>query len=169
MKKSVKYNKTKVSFDSVNPLFEAEVAKVMHYGEVKYDKFNYTQPGLGMGDYYSAARRHLLKLALGEWIDEESGCSHVAHVAACMGMLYTAVAMGHIKPEKGVFEPLAGSDHHSVLALDPKVVEYLREVREENFKAALERVVGEDRELLDKLADYDNSRSDELKDLKDKN
>lgn len=134
MSKAQKYNQTKVSFGSVNPLFEAELAKILHYGQIKYDKFNYAQKGLSLEDYYSAARRHLTKMALGEWTDPESGCSHVGHVAACMLMAFTAVQLGHVNPEEGVFNPLAGKECCSALTLVPQIVEQMEKLHKKNFK-----------------------------------
>lgn len=57
-----------------------EVAKVATMGAQKYDDHNWRK-GMKWSRLLDAAERHLLKYNKGERVDEESGLSHLAHVA----------------------------------------------------------------------------------------
>lgn len=57
-----------------------EVAKVGTFGAGKYGDHNYRK-GLKWSRLADAALRHFIKYLAGKRIDEESGLSHLAHVA----------------------------------------------------------------------------------------
>jgi hypothetical protein len=57
-----------------------EVAKVATMGAQKYDDNNW-RGGMKWSRLMDAAERHLLTYNKGDRIDEESGLSHLAHVA----------------------------------------------------------------------------------------
>lgn len=57
-----------------------EIAKVATMGAQKYDDHNWRK-GMKWSRLMDAAERHLLKYNKGERVDEESGLSHLAHVA----------------------------------------------------------------------------------------
>ena len=64
------------------------VAKVMGFGQDKYDEYNYRKgDGLDYMRLYDAAQRHMLAWSLGEDIDPESGLPHLDHAAASIMML----------------------------------------------------------------------------------
>ncbi len=64
------------------------VAKVMGFGQDKYDEYNYRKgEGLDYMRLYDAAQRHMLAWSLGEDIDPESGLPHLDHAAASIMML----------------------------------------------------------------------------------
>jgi hypothetical protein len=57
-----------------------EVAKVSEFGAKKYEPHNYRK-GMKWSFFIDAAMRHLIKYTIGERIDEESGLSHLSHIA----------------------------------------------------------------------------------------
>lgn len=63
----------------VDPLFIEEVAKVMMAGVKKYKRGNW-QLNLSPLRILGALIRHSYCILRGEWLDQESGLSHAAHV-----------------------------------------------------------------------------------------
>jgi len=85
------------------------VAQVMRLGEKKYGPFNWRVEKVSLQVYIDAAMRHLLQYFDGEELDPESGVSHTAHVAACMGIILDAEATGNLlddRPTKGAASEL---------------------------------------------------------------
>jgi hypothetical protein len=70
--------KARVSLLSSDAIIE--VAKVATMGAKKYDDNNW-RGGMKWSRLMDAAERHLLAYNKGDRIDEESGLSHLAHVA----------------------------------------------------------------------------------------
>ena len=68
-----------ILFDTPKAL--GEVARVMAYGAVKYDRKNWAKCD-DPERYVSATLRHIAAYQSGEKIDPESGMSHLAH-AVC--------------------------------------------------------------------------------------
>lgn len=68
---------------AVFPFAEAEaVVKVFEYGSQKYGApFTYRK-GIPDAELWAATMRHLIAIQSGEDFDRESGCHHMAHVAA---------------------------------------------------------------------------------------
>lgn len=58
-----------------------EVVEVLGFGAIKYGRDNWR--GVAKLRYVAAAFRHLIAIASGSVIDEESGKSHAAHLACC--------------------------------------------------------------------------------------
>ncbi len=77
---------------SVFPFLEAsEVVRVFAFGANKYGApFTYRK-GIPQEELWSAAMRHLIAYQSGETVDPESGCSHIAHVAANALMMLAQV------------------------------------------------------------------------------
>ena len=85
----MKFDIGKVRFDLLLPEFEEEVAKVLTMGAEKYEANNWQKVDDAKDRYYAALRRHLNAWRKGEKIDEESGLSHLAHVACnAMFLMY---------------------------------------------------------------------------------
>lgn len=70
-----------------------EVAKVAEFGAKKYSPHNYRK-GMRWSFFVDAIMRHLIKYCTGQRIDEESGLSHLAHIA------WNALAMLEYEVEK---------------------------------------------------------------------
>jgi hypothetical protein len=81
------------------------VSKVMQLGAKKYGAYNWRSKKVRATVYIAAAQRHLLQALDGEDTDAESGQSHLAHVAACMGILLDAQATGNLIDDR----PTAGA------------------------------------------------------------
>lgn len=60
------------------------VVDVLTYGAKKYAPENWRKVEGWRWRYFTAAMRHLTKWRLGEKIDPESGCPHLAHAACCI-------------------------------------------------------------------------------------
>ena len=71
----------KPAMDLIDPWFVEDVAAVLTSGAMKYDK-NQWQGGMAIGKALAAALRHTYAVLKGEYIDPESGNSHLAH-ATC--------------------------------------------------------------------------------------
>ena len=82
-----KHDSGKPMITLVRPDFIIGVAEAMTFGAKKYGKYNY-QEGLEYSRLLDAAFRHLLSIANGVDVDEESGLPHVVLVGSNMNMLY---------------------------------------------------------------------------------
>lgn len=71
----------KLRFDLIEPEFEEDLAKVLTLGAEKYAANSWQNLPDAEDRYYAALRRHLNAYRQGEKVDEESGLSHLAHVA----------------------------------------------------------------------------------------
>ena len=80
----------------VPPALLAACAPVMALGAQKYGLMNWRQYPVKLSVYLEAMQRHLVAALDGEWFDPESGEPHVAHVAACVGIILDAQAIGHL-------------------------------------------------------------------------
>jgi len=86
--KAIKKDQNKAPIHLVPPQCIIGVAKVMGFGQDKYDEYNYRKgEGLDYMRLYDAAQRHMIAWSLGEDIDPESGLPHLDHAAASIMML----------------------------------------------------------------------------------
>lgn len=77
--KALRYNKNKpkwslVHFKSLEPMI-----KVLEMGAEKYSPDNWKK-GFEGKEVHESMMRHVSKLFDGEWLDEESGLSHIGHI-----------------------------------------------------------------------------------------
>ena len=82
----VKYDGGKPSVSMISTRAIMEEAKVMNYGEQKYDRDNWRK-GMDWTRLIDAAFRHIYAFNEGESIDEESGLHHLAHARCCLAFL----------------------------------------------------------------------------------
>lgn len=61
-----------------------EVVKVLMFGKAKYSEDNWKKVDNAPKRYLDAALRHILAVAEGEWLDEESKLPHLAHCICCL-------------------------------------------------------------------------------------
>lgn len=88
VEKAIKKDQDKAPIHLVPSQCIIGVAKVMGFGQDKYDEYNYRKgEGLDYMRLYDAAQRHMLAWSLGEDIDPESGLPHLDHAAASIMML----------------------------------------------------------------------------------
>lgn len=88
----------------VPPALLLHVSEVMRLGANKYGAFNWRTKKVRYTVYLAAAMRHILQALDGEDIDLESNQPHIAHAAACMGILLDATTSGSLiddRPTKG--------------------------------------------------------------------
>lgn len=87
-----------LSFMPTNVLFE--VAKVHRLGAEKYGKGNWCDSIIKNSVYHDAIQRHLAQWFYGEDKDEESGCSHLAHIVACCLIVMDCKARGTVDDDR---------------------------------------------------------------------
>jgi len=95
----------KPPLDLVPSALTIHVAGVMALGAKKYGKFNWRQHKVKYSIYLAAALRHLAQAADGEDIDPENGEPHLAHAAACCGIVLDAVACNMVIDDRGAPGP----------------------------------------------------------------
>lgn len=98
-KGTIEYNKTAVESEGIkndagkpplnliSPYFLEEVATILGFGEAKYGKANWKK-GIEFSRLVAATKRHLQAVEKGNFIDEESGRSHLAHATCNLMMLF---------------------------------------------------------------------------------
>jgi hypothetical protein len=91
----LKFDKNKAKISLIPREAIEEEAKALAFGAEKYGKYNYRE-GIAYSRLIDSALRHILALADGEDIDQESGCNHAANARANLGML---IFMMSKKPE----------------------------------------------------------------------
>lgn len=73
------------------PQFLRDTAFVLNLGAKKYGKYNWRySDSIKAMTYVGAIMRHLMQFVDGEDVDEESGKSHLAHIAATCAVLLDA-------------------------------------------------------------------------------
>lgn len=77
-----KYDSGKPQFSLIDPKFMLEFAQVMTMGAEKYGADNWKTIENAIPRYKDALHRHMNAFEQGKMDDEESGLSHLAHVAA---------------------------------------------------------------------------------------
>jgi hypothetical protein len=79
-------------------------AAAMEDGAQKYGPFNWRDNNVRASIYFAAALRHLYAWFDGEECAEDSGCHHLGHARACLGILLDAMETGSLgddRPSKG--------------------------------------------------------------------
>ena len=77
---SLRYNEGKPEFSHLSPQFIMEMMKTMTKSNEKYPYLNYAK-AQDVKTASDSLMRHFLKFQLGDDLDEESGCHHLAHLA----------------------------------------------------------------------------------------
>jgi hypothetical protein len=77
-----------------------DVAAVYELGARKYGPFNWRYTPIGLHAYLNAILRHTQAVINGEDIDQESGKSHLAHVAATAMIVLDAKSVGTLKEDR---------------------------------------------------------------------
>lgn len=76
-----KNDQGKNRLDLIEPQFIEGVGEVLTFGATKYEPNSWQNVEDAEDRYYAAALRHLMAWRRGEVVDEESGLSHLKHVA----------------------------------------------------------------------------------------
>lgn len=77
----MKYDADKPDFGLIDPWFYEDLARVLTFGAKKYKPNNWQQVKNAKSRYVAALERHVNAYNKGEIFDQESGLSHMAHVA----------------------------------------------------------------------------------------
>lgn len=102
-------------------------------GAGKYDPYNWRANKVVASIYVAAAKRHLDLWFEGQRQAEDSGCHHLGHARACMGILLDAEATGNLIDDRPVSEGSLDAYMavmHEIELLIPKMIE-----RHKKFKA----------------------------------
>lgn len=99
----------KVDFSKVPAVGVAWEALAMMDGGGKYGPFNWRDNKVVASIYVAAAKRHLDLWFEGERCAEDSGCHHLGHARACMGILLDAEATGNLIDDRPVNASSIGS------------------------------------------------------------
>lgn len=84
---AVKHDSGKAPLSMIPREALEEAAKAFGYGASKYSRGNFRQSAMAWSRLTDAALRHITAFANGEWIDAESGNSHLSHALASLCML----------------------------------------------------------------------------------
>lgn len=102
--KATKHDEGKLPLDLLPVESIEEIAKVLQFGQRKYDSWNWSK-GFKWSRLLGACLRHLFAYMRGEDKDPESGLSHLAHCGCCILFLlyhekyYKSLDDRHIRPE----------------------------------------------------------------------
>jgi hypothetical protein len=86
LKEGVKHDEEKVEFHYFSHPALEEVAKVLMFGAVKYEAYNW-EKGISYTRCFNAALRHIWSWMWGEKKDHETGLHHLAHAMCCIMFL----------------------------------------------------------------------------------
>jgi hypothetical protein len=100
----------------VPPALIIGVAKAMEDGAKKYGPYNWRGNKVRATVYIAAAQRHILEFLDGENTATDSGVLHLAHAAACCGILLDAQATGNLIDDR----PAAGAASRLIAELTVK-------------------------------------------------
>ena len=82
-----KHDAAKLRYELTPVAIEEAIADIFTYGAEKYDAWNWLQDDAEWSRIYGALRRHLAAHWSGEFLDQESGRPHLAHVLVNTGFL----------------------------------------------------------------------------------
>ena len=82
-----KFDSGKTEYGLLPPIILEEIAKVMTFGAIKYDRDNWKYVDDGKRRYFDAFQRHVWAWKRGEELDPESGLHHLAHAGCCLMFL----------------------------------------------------------------------------------
>lgn len=84
--KSDRFNNGKTQWSIVDFKSIESLPKVLEFGAKKYSRDNWKK-GLDLNQILDSMSRHLFELIDGNYLDEESGLSHMGHIM-CNAMFY---------------------------------------------------------------------------------
>ena len=80
---ATKHDREKIPLELLPVESLEEIAKVLAFGQAKYDSWNWSK-GFQWSRLFGACLRHLFAYMRGENKDPESGLSHLAHAGCCI-------------------------------------------------------------------------------------
>lgn len=116
---------------------QAWEALAMMDGAGKYDPYNWRANKVVTSIYIAACKRHLDLWFEGEEFAEDSGCHHLGHARACLGILLDAQETGNLLDDRPVTESSKG-----VLSrVYAKIMERIPAMQERHRKFHAEKVL----------------------------
>jgi len=79
--KALRYNENKLDYSLLEPYAIQELVRVFDKGSKKYAPYNWLNGGMEYSKMLASLKRHIAAFELGEDIDQETGCHHMAHAA----------------------------------------------------------------------------------------
>lgn len=104
--------KKKPQLQLIPPAFNLEVAAALNDGAKKYGPWNWRRDRVKTMTYIGAIRRHLDKFLDGEDLDE-SGATHLGHIAASCAILLDAKAKGMLVDDRPHVAPVTPMEYQS--------------------------------------------------------
>lgn len=86
----------------VPPALRILAAPAMALGAAKYGPFNWREKEVRLSVYLEAIQRHLAAYEDRQDNDEESGATHLSHVAACLAIIADASAVGKLIDDRPI-------------------------------------------------------------------
>jgi hypothetical protein len=86
--KGIKFDEEKLRWDLLPLDLVNETVKVLTLGAKKYGPNNWQKVTDGIDRYYAALMRHITAYRSGEFLDDESGLTHLAHAMCNLIFLY---------------------------------------------------------------------------------
>src|ERR1700677_2479135 len=77
----LRLNNGKLRYDLLEPYAIQELVKVFTKGAEKYSDFNWLDGGMDYSKMLASLKRHIAAFELGEDIDQETQCLHMAQAA----------------------------------------------------------------------------------------
>jgi hypothetical protein len=91
----------KAPLDLLEYQADQQIALALQTGAEKYGKKNFYDSETFMSTYGAAMRRHLGAWLDGEDHDPESGLHHLAHLGACVHIIFAACVHGNMADDRG--------------------------------------------------------------------
>ena len=114
-------------------------ALAMMDGAGKYDAYNWRANKVIASIYIAAAKRHLDLWFEGEEFAEDSGCHHLGHARACLGILLDASETGNLLDDRPMTTSSLGvlnKVYAKIAARIPAMKERHRKFHEAKIKSA---------------------------------
>lgn len=89
-----KDTKNKLPLNLIPPRSLESIALVRDFGNKKYKSSWGWLKGTTEGQFREAAKRHLLKIDMGEYVDQESGLLHIEHALCSLAMAIELIKRG---------------------------------------------------------------------------
>lgn len=78
---ALRFNNGKLRYDLLDAYAIQELVRVFSKGAEKYEDGNWLKGGMKTSVMLASLKRHIAAFELGEDIDPETGCHHMAHAA----------------------------------------------------------------------------------------
>jgi hypothetical protein len=79
--KALRFNEGKLDYSLLEPYAIQELVRVFNEGSKKYAKNNWLNGGMDYSKLIASLKRHIAAFEMGEDLDIETGCHHMAHAA----------------------------------------------------------------------------------------